>query len=101
MRGRVIILLVVVALVIAGCSASSGSSGLGARVAAKLFVKDRLKAPSTARFGTLTATESSGGSYRVSGYVDSQNSFGAMVRTYFSCTVEYENGKWKLLGMSL
>jgi len=101
MTTRVAIVLVVVAFLVAGCSYTSGPSSVGARVAAKLFVKDRLKAPSTARFGTLTATESYDGSYLVSGYVDSQNSFGAMIRTYFSCTVEYDDGKWKLIRMSI
>jgi len=48
-------------------------------------VKSLLKAPATAQFNS----EASGyGTWKVTGSVDSQNSFGAMVRSYFQCTVK-------------
>jgi len=52
-------------------------------------VKDRLKAPSTAKFPTYgSATISkSGDNFKVEGYVDAENSFGAEIRTTF--TVEF------------
>ena len=48
-------------------------------------VKQQLKAPSTAKFDNEQASGS--GTWRVSGTVDSQNSFGAMLRASFECTV--------------
>jgi hypothetical protein len=45
----------------------------------------KLKAPSTAEFSGTTAT--GGGPWTVTGQVDSQNSFGAMIRSPFGCTV--------------
>lgn len=47
-------------------------------------VKDHLKSPSTAEFNT-SATGS--GTWTVTGTVDSENSFGGMVRADFQCTV--------------
>ncbi|WP_437582746.1 hypothetical protein ACSAGD_10790 [Paramicrobacterium sp. CJ85] len=47
-------------------------------------VRDQLKAPDTAEFDT-SATGS--GTYTVTGTVDSENSFGAMLRSDFQCTV--------------
>jgi len=48
-------------------------------------VKERLKAPSTAKFDNEEASGS--GTWTVTGTVDSQNSFGAMLRADFRCTV--------------
>lgn len=76
---------------------------------AQNFVQDRLKAPSTASFGSLLKGDVQdprkcvkylgGRKYRVKGWVDSQNSFGAMVRADFSLVVQ-DNGKgnWSLVG---
>ncbi len=70
-------------------------------IEAKLFAQavelQLLKAPATAQFCsleemTVTAT---GDVYVVSGYVDSQNSYGAIVRTPFKITVFKDNGVWK------
>ena len=47
-------------------------------------IKDRLKAPTTAEFSSR-ATGSN--PWTVTGTVDSENSFGAMVRAEFGCTV--------------
>ena len=54
-----------------------------AKVVAEGEVKMMLKSPSTANFSGLAETEiiSIKKGYMVSGFVDSQNSFGAMVRT--------------------
>lgn len=51
-------------------------------------VKARLKAPSTAKFDNEEATGS--GTWTVTGTVDSENSFGAMLRADFQCTVIVE-----------
>ena len=70
-------------------------------VEAKLFAQavemQLLKAPATAMFCSLeemTITKN-GNMYIVAGYVDSQNSYGATVRTSFKITVFKENDTWK------
>jgi hypothetical protein len=73
------------------------------------FVRDRLKAPSTAEFpggmfdnfsGHVTSEDR--GTYRIASYVDSQNSFGAMLRTHYSGRIRIEpNGEWTLLELDL
>lgn len=54
---------------------------------AKSFVKEVLKAPTTAEFCSFSefaVATSEEGVIRVKGYVDAQNSFGAMIRTNFT-----------------
>lgn len=48
-------------------------------------VKDRLKAPATARFLHESARQS-GTLYYVEGDVDAENGFGALIRGHFRCT---------------
>lgn len=51
--------------------------------AAQNLVRDNLKAPSTAKFPASSSAytvERNGNSYKVTGYVDAQNSFGALLR---------------------
>ena len=60
-----------------------------ALTAAQECVKERLKSPSSADFpwGTDCVSKVSENTYIINSYVDSQNSFGAMLRTNFSCQV--------------
>jgi hypothetical protein len=72
----------------------------------ELFVKGRLKAPSTAKFGHVwdtTTTGSGDGPYQVSGYVDAQNSFGAMLRNYYVCTAQGSSPSdtWTLIDLKM
>lgn len=75
---------------------------IDAFVMCKQFVTDRLKAPATAVFPTYgddgTQTDQvSSVQFRARGYVDSQNSFGANVRTHYTCTISSTGGKnWHL-----
>jgi len=60
-------------------------------------VEKRLKAPSTASFSgqyeTTIYEVTPSQRYRVAGYVDAQNSFGAKLRKSYSCTVStYSSG---------
>ena len=76
-------------------------------VAAKTFVTGSLKSPSTADFGSVwkgtvqnpetCVTNMGENRYRVRGWVDSQNSFGATVRTDFEVEVELRGGGWYLV----
>jgi hypothetical protein len=62
------------------------------------FVMDRLKAPSTAEFDTDVSGV--GPEYTVTGTVDSENSFGAMLRSQFTCTVRGDGTTWHLVSLS-
>ncbi len=71
------------------------------RTQAKLFAQAvmtlTLMAPSTAVFSELveTAVAENDGTYTVTGWVDSQNMFGAMMRTPFSMAVFAQDGVWQ------
>lgn len=69
--------------------------------AAKMFVRDRLKSPATADFGDQDpddhVLDMGNNEYGVTGWVDSQNSFGAMIRTRFMTRVRLEGNEWQLL----
>lgn len=76
-------------------------SSLDAYVMCKQFLEDRLKAPKSADFPFESyndVTQSLGsGRYRVRSHVDAQNSFGAMIRTDYDCTVQWvSKGRWRL-----
>ena len=80
---------------------------INAWVMAQTFVEKRLKAPSTAKFPSINedgvnVTPLGNNEYNVFGFVDSQNGFGAMIRTRFFCRLRDDgNGSWRLLDMQL
>lgn len=65
------------------------------RACQETFVPARLKAPATADYSAVSATGGSG-RYTVTGSVDSQNSFGALVRSSFTCSVHLSGDQWIL-----
>lgn len=64
-------------------------------VFAKHTVENLLKSPSTAKFSNVNAYELSNMKdvWAVNGYVDSQNSFGAMIRSIWEVQLDYRDGK--------
>lgn len=108
-KGKSIVAIVTVLLVVGiiigfvSCCNSCGSSStstteseqskeIEAFVASQSIVEDNLKAPSTAKFPYYTSdgvsvTKLSTDKYRVTAFVDSENSFGAMIRTTYSITI--------------
>lgn len=75
-----------------------------AKFACRGFVEKSLKSPATAEFqnyNKFAANQDSGSNnYWVSGYVDSQNSFGAMIRTNFACELKRsDSGQWLLVSL--
>jgi len=65
----------------------------------KEYVKKSLKAPSTAKFGSYgnsSVYHYTGCKFVVKGYVDSQNSFGAMLRSNYSVTLKPTGLGWSL-----
>lgn len=64
-----------------------------ARIACEAWVRDELKSPSTAQFtdGTATGTD---GDWTITGSVDSENSFGATLRSAWTCTAKVDGDDW-------
>ena len=64
-------------------------------VFAEQVIEGILKAPSTAKFVDVRAYELSNlkDVWAVNGYVDSQNSFGAMIRSQWEVQLDYRDGK--------
>jgi hypothetical protein len=77
-----------------------GHDEIDARAMCAEFVKDRLKSPSTAKFDyrSETAVHHGNGQYTVTGAVDAQNAFGAMIRAQYICELHYNSStdKWYL-----
>ena len=64
------------------------------------FVKNKLKSPSSAVFPSyreqIEHTDYLGEDvFKIKSWVDSQNGFGAMIRTRFVCTIYYQDNKVK------
>jgi hypothetical protein len=76
-------------------------------VMAEAFVKSGLKSPSTASFGSVwgsdyqdyekCVTALGDNTYVVAGWVDSQNGFGATLRTDFVLKIKKEGNRWVLV----
>lgn len=73
----------------------------------KEFVKTRLLSPSSARFPScydvdVRQTDVALDVWYVEGYVDAENAFGVVVRSYYSCGVRYlGNEEWGLVSMTI
>jgi hypothetical protein len=63
------------------------------------YVRGRLVAPATAQFSGERVIGSD--PTMVAGSVDSQNRYGAMLRTTYSCQVQYDKnaGEWRLVSL--
>ena len=62
------------------------------------FIKQKLKSPSTAKFPGISekdqhTTYLGSEKYKIESWVDSQNSFGATIRTKFSCIIIFEGNE--------
>ena len=82
------------------CSCTKDNVGNGAPYAAQTFVKQNLKSPSTAKFGSNPSVrETSKNVFVVKSYVESQNSFGAMIREKYEVTLrnDEEKNSWVLV----
>lgn len=75
-------------------------------VMSQSFVEQRLVSPTTAKFPYIgdayEVTKIDSVTWRIHSYVDSQNRFGAMVRTSYKAKLMYVgNEKWKLLDIKI
>ena len=106
-NGCVLPFIVMVLLIIFLCYSCSGSDSSEekdyddyareAKVCAMDVVSQNLKAPSTADFGLtgMTASNLYGDTWEVNGYVDAENSFGAMIRENFTVTLTLTESGYK------
>lgn len=72
-------------------------SATAAVLACQDFVEQSLRAPATAEFPPISeaSVSRSGSEWIVSSHVDSENGFGAFVRTNWTCEARYEGeGRW-------
>lgn len=69
----------------------------------KEFITEQLKAPSTAKFPSIRefSAVKKNGFWDVLGYVDSQNSYGVMLRTQFLCTLQKRGDTWFMLDLKM
>lgn len=80
-----------------------------AHIQCKEFVKDRLKAPSSAEFTFLdfSASKLADSQYVIRSYVDAQNAFGAKLRNNYTCVVKWNGSdhsdirNWELVSMQI
>ena len=72
-------------------------------VQAQQFVKQALKAPSTAEFpfDPISVGADGNGLYQVESTVDAQNSFGAPIRSHWMLNMRLIEGKWVLETMQI
>jgi hypothetical protein len=100
-----ILLIVLVCIIGFALTQNSGGGeskpdGTTAFYMCQTFVERRLKAPKTADFaskGDSSILDLGSETYKITSYVDSQNSFGALVRTKYFCKVHYKgDDQWQL-----
>lgn len=79
-----------------------GGGRYGAEDVCEQFVENRLKSPGSADFSDTEAATGSGDVWTVSGAVDSENSFGGLVRNTYVCEVRHTTGEnWTLVDLQM
>jgi hypothetical protein len=106
-----VFILAVVGVIVYSCSSSNSDTtedsdtddGSMAEIMCEEFVSERLKAPASAEFPGADLVEPLGGDqYTVTAAVDSQNGFGAMIRTGYVCTIQNTGGdEWTLVSLDM
>ena len=94
------------ALAVTGCGVDpvdpvADDESTSAEVMCEEFIEKRLKAPATADY-TDPTTSKDGATYTVAGAVDSENGFGAKIRTRYVCVVRSDgDDMWTLVDLDL
>jgi hypothetical protein len=76
-----------------GGGEDSGATSAGAQEACQDRVETLLKSPATAKFSDVVAVPQGADTWKVTGSVDSENSFGALLRSSFTCMAESDDGE--------
>ena len=114
--GCFVFVIIILFLFYVGSLSSGGETSgyatptkIDAWVMAKQYVRENLKSPGSADFGSLfsdyqdpdaVVTDLGDGRFRIVAWVDAQNAFGAKVRTYFICEIEHlGNDRWRLISL--
>lgn len=101
MKKRIIMLLYgigITASLLTGCGNSEKEKTIDAWVCAQNVVEEELKSPSTAKFCSYPdadITNMGDNRYKIEGYVDAENSFGAEIRTDFTVTLTLTKSGYK------
>lgn len=91
-------------LIAGGCTVLAITAGDGddqavtdgeVRRQCETWVEDQLKAPATADFTDGSVTADGASSWTVTGAVDAENSFGALVRSDWTCDIRLEGDTWR------
>lgn len=94
----------VLAFTLLGSCGEGAPNKFMAEAMCRSFITDRLKSPGSARFSDSSETErtsKSDGGFLITGWVDSQNSFGALLRSHYSCSImPSANDQWKLINLT-
>lgn len=90
--------LIVVSVAVGGTSDRDRADdpqtqAMGAKLTCQDWVRDKLKAPSTAVFSGVSTTGS--GPWTVTGNVDAENSFGATIRSAWSCDIRLDGDTFR------
>lgn len=95
-------LCVVLVVVVTGMKPLSSQSSVGgqydAEVSCERLVTDALRSPSSATFSGPSDTKTlsiSPNVWRINGWVDAQNGFGAQIRNNYECQVRYTGTSWQ------
>lgn len=97
----VIVLVCAIGYVVSlGDDDEPGGDSTMAEIMCEDFIEERLKAPATAEYEHSTTFTNP--AYRVTGTVDSENGFGAMIRSEFTCVVEPKGeDEWELVSLDI
>lgn len=76
---------------------------LEAYVFSQQVVEENLKSPSSAEYPTFSdiSVKKEGNIYTINAYVDSQNSFGAMIRNKYKCVLIENDNLYKVVDLSI
>lgn len=83
-------------------TADNGGGSFNAYLMCQQKIEERLVSPATAEFPPMSdisvlPVKDTKATYLARGYVDSQNGFGALIRTHYVCEVSYGgNNRWRL-----
>jgi len=100
--GIIAIIVIGVMIGVSGGNSSKSSDNISVWVEAEDIVKDNLKSPSTADFpASGNINEIDNNTFKVNSYVDSENSFGAKIRSDFSVTIIKDGDNYSYKDLSI
>lgn len=92
-------LLAALGCCVAACGGNEDASGY-VKIACHDWVKDRLKSPGPAEFSEDSVSKVNEQRYILTGAVDSQNGFGAMIRNTYRCEASHVGGSTRLVSLT-